>query len=51
MRASAPLLMNSRLGCTDAPLEQDSEVEAHACEVGGGKFWRTRQYRVSADVG
>jgi len=36
------------MGCADAPLEQDSGVEAHAYEVGGGNPWKTRQYRVSA---
>lgn len=48
MRASASGMVNNCVGCADAPLEQDSEVEAHAYEVGGGKFWKTRQYRVSA---
>jgi hypothetical protein len=48
MRASASDTANCCVGCADAPLEQDSEVEAHAYEVGGGKLWKTRQYRVSA---
>jgi hypothetical protein len=48
MRASASCVVNSHMGCADAPLEQDSEVEAHAYEVGGGKLWKTRQCRVSA---
>lgn len=48
MRASAFFVVNSRMDCADAPLEQDSGVEAHAYEVGSGNFWKTRQYRVSA---
>jgi hypothetical protein len=48
MRASASCIVNNCVGCADAPLEQDSEVEAHAYEVGGGNLWKTRQYRVSA---
>lgn len=48
MRASASGMVNHCVGCADAPLEQDSEVEAHAYEVGGGNFWKTRQCLVSA---